>query len=206
MEAKLRHKLNDLPTRSALQRIDRDFSTDPNQFLDKSEDLRKADFEMIGKLIQVYCHGDYSSRRIIDALRDAKLDDSKRNASKLQDAQVWEKLAEAAQYLPTSNLRDGIEKAQRTFQLHKQHRHNFAHWAARKVPKQEALIFFSKNYKEAKRRDGNEIDSYQSKYGIISLPDFILELEKLQGHAQFLAQSATYIENNLEEIRASLSD
>lgn len=187
---RLRAQITDIKTR---------FDADPDAFLASTIDLRDADFALMGKVIQLYCYADLNARRIIDALRHAAQGPRARNASRLQDAQVFPKLREIAAELWESNLKEGILKAADTVEMHRIHRHNFAHWAARRVGSEEALVLFTKNAREAERRDGDPPEPDQLKYAMVSLNGFAEEVTKLEGHAQYLAESASHVERYLTE-------
>lgn len=178
------------------------FDADPDGFLRATRPLRQSDFVLIGKLIQLYCYADLNARRIIDALPNAAIGPEARYASRLRDAQVFPKLREIIEQLCESNLREGVLKAADTVEMHRIHRHNFAHWAARRVDTEDALVLFTKNAREAERRDGEPQDPEELKYGIVPLAGFPKEIQKLEGHAEYLAQSAAHIEQHLEEFRA----
>ena len=174
---------------------------DPDAFLRATIDLTDADMLVMGKFIQLYCYGDLNARRIIDALRLAAIGPNAMNASRLQDAQVFPKLREAADLLWDSNLKEGLHKAAETIELHRTHRHTFAHWAARRIPGHDALIVFSKNAREAERRDGIAPQPTEMKYGIVPMEGFKSELPKLEGHTLYLAESASHVETHIEEFR-----
>lgn len=187
---RLRAQITDIKTR---------FDADPDAFLASTADLRETDFALMGKLIQLYCYADLNARRIIDTLRHAAFGPEARYASRLQDAQVFPKLREIAAELWDSDLKEGILKAADTVELHRIHRHNFAHWAARRVGSEDALVLLTKNAREAERRDGDPQEPDQLKYGIVPLHGFAEEVKKLEGHAQFLAQSAAHVERYINE-------
>ena len=113
--------------------IKKRFDADPDGFLAATTDLCEVDFALMGKLIQLYCYADLNARRIIDSLRHAMFGPEARCASRLQDAQVFPKLREVVSELWDSNLKEGVLKAVDTVEMHRIHRHNFAHWAARRV-------------------------------------------------------------------------
>ncbi|MGE7416179.1 hypothetical protein [Methylobacterium tarhaniae] len=180
---------------------------DPEKFLISTVNLTDADCALMGKLIQLYCFADLNARRIIDALRDASMGPEKRNASLLQDAQVFPKLRETiAEVLPDGNDKEGIIKAADTIEMHRIHRHTFAHWAARRVPGEEALILYTKNAREAERRDGKPLGTNYLKYAIVSLLTFDEEIKKLAGHGDYIAQRAAEYERNIELIRKTLAE
>lgn len=182
------------------------FETEPDKFLAATTGLRDSDFALMGKLVQLYCFADLNARRIIDALRHAAFGPEARYASRLQDAQVFPKLREAASGLWESNLKEGLFKASYTVEMHRIHRHNFAHWAARRVGREEALVLFTKNAREAERRDGNPQSPDELKFAIVPLAGFPEEVNKLEGHAKYLADSAAHVEHYLDEFRQKFAE
>jgi hypothetical protein len=182
------------------------FDADPDGFLATTDDLRESDFALMGRLIQLYCYSDLNARRIIDALRHALIGPEARYASRLQDAQVFPKLREIVAELWESNLKEGILKAADTVEMHRIHRHNFAHWAARRVGNEDALVLFTKNAREAERRDGEAQEPDELKYGIFPLATFGRELEKLDGHAKYLAEAAVHVERHFAELQQRFAE
>jgi hypothetical protein len=181
--------------------IKRRFEDDPEGFLRSTRGLREADFAFMGKVIQLYSYADLNARRLIDALRHAATGPDARNASRLTDAQVLPKLRDIAEELWDSNLKVGLLKAVHTLEMHRIHRHNFAHWAARRVGAEDALVLFTKNAREAERRDGEAQQPDQLKYGILALASFPEEIRKLEGHGEYLAQAAAHVEQHLNHFR-----
>lgn len=182
------------------ERIDSD--PDPNALFKATENLREEDFTLLGKFIQAYCVADLHARRVVDALRHAALGANERFASRLQDAQVFSKLFEIAAKLPPSDIKDGLIKAAQTVELHRIHRHNFAHWAVRRVVGHNVLIMFTKNARESERRDGEVLQPDELKYGLVPIEPLIEELDKLEGHAKYFDEATFYIEKNLEAYKA----
>lgn len=186
--------------RAQITEIKKRFDADPDAFLSATVNLRESDFALMGKLIQLYCYSDMNARRIIDSLRHAAFGPEARYASRLQDAQVFPKLREVTAELWESTMKEGILKAADTVELHRIHRHNFAHWAARRVGNEDAVVLFTKNAREAERRDGDPQDPGELKYGIVPLTGFPEELVKLEGHAQYLADTAGHVERCFDDI------
>lgn len=114
---------------------------------------------------------------------------------------MFPKLREIVEQLWESNLKEGVLRAADTVEMHRIHRHNFAHWAARRVDTDDALVLFTKNAREAERRDRDPQEPDELKYGIVPLAGFPREVQKLEGHAEYLAQSAAHVEQHLEEFR-----
>ncbi len=130
---------------SEIERIKAQIDADPDAYFSQTVALTEADFALVGKLIQTYCYTDLNARRIIDLIRHAALGPDKQNAGTLQDAQVFEKLREVAQMLAPGNVQEGIVKAANIFEMHVLLRHQFAHWAARRIAKHDVLMTFTKN-------------------------------------------------------------
>ena len=182
-------------------RVQEQFEADSDAFLRTTENLIDSDFQLIGKLIQHYCAADLNARRIIDTLRHAALGPDKRYGGKLQDAQVLPKLVEAANLLWESSWKDGIKKATHGIELHRIHRHNFAHWVARRVPSENVLLLFTANKREAEKRDGVALDDGDLKYAVVPLDGFDEAIENLSGHSNYLAQAAANFEANFDKIQ-----
>lgn len=160
----------DIESHPRISELKASFHAKPFDFLETTTDLSDDDYALIGKLIQLYCFADLNARRIVDAIRHAALGTDARNASRLQDAQVFPTLRElVGRWIPESSLKEGLLKAAHTVELHRMHRHNFAHWAARKVREEDALILFTKNAREGERRDGIPQGPDEMKYAIVLL-------------------------------------
>src|SRR4051794_22492148 len=167
-------------------RLKQEIDASPGSFLSETKDLLASDYELMGRFIQIYCCADLNARRVIDALRHAAFGPSARNGSVLQDSQVFPKLNEVAAMLFESDLREGLAKAARNVELHRVHRHNFAHWAARRVSGHEVFVLFTKNAKEAERRDRIAQSPDEIKYALVPIGGFSEELPNLAGHAEYL--------------------
>ncbi|WP_146121012.1 hypothetical protein [Achromobacter sp. MYb9] len=170
----------------------------PLDVLAESSNVSPADCELMGRFIQQYCFADLNARRIIDLLQHAALGECARNAGNLRDAQVFQKLRDVASSLWASDLKDGLFRASETIEMHRVHRHNFAHWAARRVRGEDALILFTLNATEARRRTGSPPESGELVYALVSTIGLREELDKLVGHTEYLAISAAYIDQNFE--------
>lgn len=195
----------DIESHPRISELKASFHAKPFDFLETTTDLSDDDYALIGKLIQLYCFADLNARRIVDAIRHAALGTDARNASRLQDAQVFPTLRElVGRWIPESSLKEGLLKAAHTVELHRMHRHNFAHWAARKVREEDALILFTKNAREGERRDGIPQGPDEMKYAIVLLAPLKLETEKLIGHCAYLASQAIRIERDFEGFKQAI--
>lgn len=189
-----------------MERLRDAFEADTDVFLNLTIKLRRADLHLIGKVVQLYSYADFNARRIVSALEHASTGDP-RAVSGLQDWEVLRDLkALARQHLPDGNLRDGILKAHGTLLMHRDHRHDFAHWATRRVKGADALVMFTMNAKSAEKRAGTPLGAQQSRFGILPLAGFRAEVRKLEGHANFLAAAAAHIDMHLVELRERIAE
>jgi hypothetical protein len=99
------------------------------------------------------------------------------------------------------DLKEGLLKAAATVEMHRIHRHNFAHWIARRVTGENALVMFTMNAREAERRDGVAQEPKEAKYGILPLDGFDEEVRKLQDHTNYLARQAAHLEQHVTELK-----
>jgi hypothetical protein len=187
-----------------LRRIDARFSADPDGFIENTEELTLEEYAFVGQLIQLYYFADFCARRIIDAVREAAFGPEKRNASKLMEKEVFPALEKATKLLWDGNVKANILKAAETIGMHRHARHNFAHWACRRVPGEDVWIMLSKDAREGKRRDGRDRDSYQTSYGFVELSSLRTEMEKLNAHTHNLSVYAYQLETRIDQVRKGI--
>jgi hypothetical protein len=198
-------KLTGDPREAQLVQIKTEFDADPQAFDNLTDSLSQHDLAMIGTVVQAYSYAQFNARRLVSALEYVALGNS-RAASRLQDAQVFPRLATLAEkHLPDSNIKDGIILATQTLEMHHHHRHHFAHWAVRRVKARNALAFFSMNAREIEKRHGDTLEPEEAKYGILGLDGFGAEVKKLLSHADYLAKLAAHVESNIGEFAEELA-
>lgn len=194
-----------------LHAIRAEIEADPDGFLLNTEPLTNDDLILIGSLVQLYNFADLNARRIIDALRHAALGPHARNGGVIQDAQVYEKLIEAAKMLPeTTDMRRDLIKAASTLQMHQLHRHHFAHWATRRIQGHDAFFMMTYKAQESTKRLGKPSEPYETIYALMPLPALRAEMDKLKGHSEWLAREAGRVfvgldnfKNHFDEVKAA---
>jgi hypothetical protein len=196
----------DSDVKALLSRIDDQFEIDPDAFIEATDELTTEDYAFIGQMIQLYCFADFCARRVIDAIREAAFGPHKRNASRLMEKEVFPALEKAAKLLWDGNVKTNLLKAAGTIGMHRHMRHNFAHWAARRIPGEDVWIILSKDAREGKRRDGRERDSYQSSYGLVHLQSLRDEMEKLNAHTHNLSVYAYQLETRIGEVTKGIKE
>lgn len=177
------------------------FTTEENG-LEQTLPLNKKDFELIGTLIQTYCIADLHARRVLNSLRALITGENTDFAGKLNDGEVLEHLKKnALAWEGPIEVKDGLRMATETIEMHRELRHNFAHWVTRRINGTEVFVMLSKNLKEAKKRDGIAQGINEFKYGIAEIIAIKTELEKLKSHAVYFSKVAEYLDENFEELK-----
>jgi hypothetical protein len=193
--------------RAILHSIGAEFEADPHTFIASTSNLTSDDHELVGRLIQLYCFADYNARRVIDTVREAAKGPEARNGSRLAEPDFFDHLEQVAQMLPEGNVKEVLSGAAAILNLHRDNRHHFAHWAARRLNGRDVLILFSKNYQQGKKRTGDSgPDAYETVYGLVPMPEFRRELDKLDHHAHNVSVLAPDLENRIDELRSMLAE
>ena len=161
------------------------------EVLDSLLPLTGRDLLTVGILIQLFCYADFNARRILEII-DKVEGRSPTAGQALRDGQVMSTLAER---LPRLNLpEEEIEQARVVLRMIDDfmiHRHNLAHWAARRVPHADALLLMTKNTREARRRTGTGLSRYEMQYAVVPIPELRANIPILQNNADWLAVRAS---------------
>lgn len=108
-----------------------------------TERLRNTDYELIGRVIQLFCVIDLESRRVIGAMREIR-DLPPIKVANLNDKDVPMHLkAVAEDWEGTEVVREKVLMASAFVSTHEHIRHSLAHWAGRRIRGHEALYFVS---------------------------------------------------------------
>ena len=181
--------------------------TEDAEWLKKTEIPTETDFTFIGKFIQIYCAADLNARATVNALRAINIGEIHDFAGTLSDADVLLHLKlGAAAWTGHSSVPEGIVKAANTLEMHRLHRHSFAHWVVRRIPGEDAFVILTKNAREATRRDGDAQDRNEAKFGVMALPGMRMEMKKLAGHSDYLGHLSEYLEREREQLRTAHLD
>lgn len=183
-------------------------SFSPEDFTNKTVPLNHDDYALIGKLVQAYCWADFNGRRVLELLWSVNGTLFGRKAASLRDGDVIRELGvETEKLVGMPDLKLGLMRVFEILNMHKDRRHELAHWAARKIKDLDALLMLSKNNKESSRR-GIDIsgelgdDDGLVGYAVMPIRELRDECEKLLHHNEYLAKSVTFLTDHLEELRA----
>ena len=184
-----------------LKQIQVEIDADPEAYLSRTDALTNDDLILVGSIVQTFNYADLNARMIIDTIRHAALGAAKQNGGVVQDSQVYENLIAVAELFdPDDEFRVNLLRAATTFQLHHQMRHHFAHWAMRRIPNEDALFMMNYKSQEAEKRLGRRTEPGELTYGVLPLASYRVELEKLMGHARWLAVQASRVHEDFAKL------
>ncbi|HDS1733214.1 hypothetical protein [Pseudomonas sp. BP8] len=164
------------------------------ELLQHLEGVGKDEFALMGELVQVYCSADALCRGLIAILRKKREGSASDFAFKLVDADVLIHMRKEAQQTILSIDTVGIISAIEILEMHRDFRHTFSHWVVKKYRAGNYLVAFTKNKKEGENRDGIALTGGQAKLMVFPVAELLIELDKLKGHCEFLAELHQYME------------
>jgi len=175
----------------------------PDDFMAKTVPLSHDDYALVGRLLQAYCWADFNGRRVLDLLWAINETGTGEGASRLRDAQVIEHLGIEAKNLKV--LPEVSESLVRVFEMldmHKDRRHEVAHWAARKLDRLNSLLVLLKNKRENSRRgiDLEGKDEFTG-FGVMPIPELKVECEKLFAQTDYLSKAVKLLSDYLDTVR-----
>lgn len=180
----------------------------PEDFMTKTVPLSHDDYALIGQLVQAYCWADFNGRRVLELLWSVNGTLFGRKAASLRDGEVIKELGiESEKLNGMPNLKIGLMHVFEILNMHKDRRHELAHWAARKLKDLDAFLMLSKNIKEGNRRGidiCSELDDDDDfvGYAVMPIQELRDECEKLYHHNEYLARSVKFLTDHLEGLHA----
>ncbi len=185
-----------------LEKIGAELTASEN-LLAESTSLTEADFTLVGKFIQIYCFCDLNARRIIDTVRFARTGLENEFASSLNETDVLLHLKKCAEsWVGPTHIGEGIRRAAVTLEMHRIMRNSFAHWAMRRTADDDGYIMFTMNAGEVKKRGRDPNRRDEATWGLVLRKHVEEEMEKLNGHGEYLAKLAAHLEETRAQLRA----
>jgi hypothetical protein len=161
--------------------------------------LTPNDRLMIGTMVQLMATCDLFARRgheLID-LSEGRGPAGEKGA--LRDSEVFSRLAAR---LPIARVEAG--RKQRAIE-HLEwidgiafYRHLLAHWSGRRSPINDCLILMTKNGREAARKTGRPLDSYELRTAVIPVPELVAATNELIRRTDDLGQLVMSWADDLE--------
>lgn len=159
------------------------------------EPLTESDFCLIGKYVQLYNFIELNMRRSVEALAAVSLLDSKhtKEPARIPSAQLVTALKHAV-----SRMDPAIEDIQQShekldeLELRRKIRNLLAHWAAKRIPGEDAIILFSKSGHDEKQISGRyTLGVSVTRTAFMDLADIRGMIEHLGPYEVWLAQKTS---------------
>lgn len=173
------------PAESRLQ-LARIFAKISGNELDNSERLHSRDLQLIAELIQIYNFIEFNLRRCIELFTHVGLIEKSEKTipmvhlsrvalgaiSRVEGGEPWE-----------SHLQE--------IELHRERRNELAHWAARRIIGEDALLILTMNPAETKKRAGQPADHMHSAHGVMLIKDLEWLVQHLSQYDRMLAEATS---------------
>lgn len=148
---------------------------------------------------------DFEARMAINALAHTHTGTPTDYALRLNDKDTIDHLQlRAEEWEGEPEVREGILMVVEILRGHRHLRHMFAHWAGRRVPKHDAYVFFTASLGSQKIDEDADFfernENANMQYGLIPIKKLVEELEKLEGHVQYLTNIGRQIAAQAEAI------
>jgi len=169
-----------------------------------TERLRTSDFELIGRMVQVFCVADFESRRIIEAIGD--LGGKVVNVASMADKDVPVHLVRCGrEWNGPSDIGAALEQAGDCFSKHQQVRHTLAHWAGRRIKGHDAYLFLATRLNHRPPEGWERIPSDDTDatagFRVLLEPQLRRYQGKFEQHAQYLGQLSHRLEDQAATAR-----
>lgn len=170
---------------SALQ-LARIFGKISGNELAHSERLHSRDLQLIAELIQIYNFIEFNLRRCIELFTHVGLIEK---SEKIIPMVHLSRVALSA----ISKVEGGgpWESHLKEIELHRERRNELAHWAARRITGEDALLILTMNPAETKKRIGQPADHMHSAHGVMLLKDLEWLVQHLSQYDRMLAEATS---------------
>lgn len=163
----------------------------PHEFGNLTDD----DFMLIGKYIQTYCFIELNMHRLFNDLRSIGEIKTKSN-DKINFPYIMEKLTLLISSIQSesSKIDSAIDKL-KEIQLRKDYRNIFAHWAAKRIPNEDGIIFFAGDALDYKKALNKKIEPGVVAYAIFDVADIRGLIAHMKNYEEWMAHFYVEIYN-----------
>ena len=169
------------PDEAAVRKLDEWVRSQPlADVLSQVLGLTSADYEIVGRIIQLMCFIDFNGRRALRALQAAPGAATATKVQHMQDSQVLSHLRDAIEtgVIPDDEKADAKSACDMALEMANL-RHHLAHWACFRFPQADALLMMTYNAKEGAKRSGLPQGEDELVYGVLPLPGLRAKISRL---------------------------
>lgn len=149
--------------------------------------LTNEDFIILGKYIQMYCFIELNIHRLFNLIVSMGLFEIK-SKDRVNVAYILDKLIELVgdNLVESSKVDETIGKL-KEIKLRRNYRNIFAHWAAKKIPNEDGMIFFASDDSDYKKKFGRKINADIAAYAIFDVADIRGLVTHLSSYEEWIA-------------------
>jgi len=149
--------------------------------------LTNEDCMILGKYIQMYCFIEMNIHRLFNSIESAGLFEIK-SKGRVNVPYILDKLIElVGENLVESSKVDGTISMLKEIKLRRDYRNIFAHWAAKRIPNEDGMIFFASNDSDYKKSFGRKINADIAAYVIFDVADIRGLVTHLSAYEEWIA-------------------
>lgn len=149
--------------------------------------LTNEDFMLLGKYIQMYCFIELNIHRLFNKLESTGVIKTKPKG-KVNIPCIIGKLIElvSENLVESSKVDEVIDKLQE-IKYRRDYRNIFAHWAAKRIPNEDGMVFFASDAQDYKRIFEGKISADIAAYVIFDVADIRGLVVHLSGYEEWIA-------------------
>lgn len=149
--------------------------------------LTNEDFMILGKYIQMYCFIELNIHRLFNSIVSTELFEIK-SKGRVNIPFILDKLIElVGDNLVESSKVDEIIGKLKEIKFRRDYRNIFAHWAAKKIPNEDGIIFFASDDSDYKKIFGGKIEADMAAYAIFDVADIRGLVTHLSSYEEWIA-------------------
>lgn len=149
--------------------------------------LTDEDFMILGKYIQMYCFIELNIHRLFNLIVSTELFEIKLKG-RVSIPCILDKLIEVAgdNLVEPSKVDETIGKL-KEIKFRRDYRNIFAHWAAKRIPNEDGMIFFASDDSDYKKIFGKKIEVDMAAYAIFDVADIRGLVTHLSSYEEWIA-------------------
>ncbi|WKZ93223.1 hypothetical protein P0E69_04670 [Chimaeribacter arupi] len=149
--------------------------------------LTNEDFMILGKYIQMYCFIELNIHRLFNSIVSAELFKIKLKG-RVSIPCILDKLIELVgdNLVESSKVDETIGKL-KEIKFRRDYRNIFAHWAAKRIPNEDGMIFFASDDSDFKKIFGKKIEADMAAYAIFDVADIRGLVTHLSSYEEWIA-------------------
>lgn len=149
--------------------------------------LTNEDFMLLGKYIQMYCFIELNMHRLFNKLELTGVIKTK-SKDRVNIPYILDKLIELmSEDLVESSKVDEVVGKLQEIKYRRDYRNIFAHWAAKRIPNEDGMIFFASDAQDYKKKFGGEINADIAAYVIFDVADIRGLVVHLSDYEEWIA-------------------